>query len=253
MDLNKIFEAAASNKLTAYDSLSSQPLHPGEKGAHRERILSSFLSEYLPTRYSVSSGQIMDSVGTISRQCDIVIFDSSKCPLLFSSEEVRVFPCEPVLAAIEVKSSLSPSGLADAILNIGSIKRLHRPAGPIGGVVFSYRSTWHKSPVVQLAERLQQANADISPNEYVDIACILDAGIAALSSSEGLARIPSNPDDREILAYLELDKPILFWFFVLLLDLLDGQKSEAPDYGLYSRGLQIGTVRIYDVRPERPA
>lgn len=77
MDLNEVFEAIGSSMLTAFDGISSQIPHPGGKGAEREGVLSSFLAQYLPTRYSISSGQIMDLEGNISRQCDIVIYDST--------------------------------------------------------------------------------------------------------------------------------------------------------------------------------
>lgn len=95
---------------------------------------------------------------------------------------------------------------------------------------------------------MSSANAEMSPAEYLDIACILDAGVVTMTSAEGFARIPKNLDDRHILAFIKLEKPILFWFFVTLLDLLDGQRSEAPDYGRYSEGIEIGTVKQYPAR-----
>jgi len=56
--------------------------HSGEKGRESEEILKSFLNEYLPIKYSITTGFINRESG-VSNLCDIVIYDSSNCPIFF--------------------------------------------------------------------------------------------------------------------------------------------------------------------------
>ena len=62
MDIKKVFNAISQRMLIDFENMSSQINHPGEKGKAREVALSEFLKEYLPNRYSVSSGEIIDIV-----------------------------------------------------------------------------------------------------------------------------------------------------------------------------------------------
>jgi len=130
MKLTEVFEGLGTQMLADLDYIQSQIKHHGERGGQAEAVLREFLRQYLPSCYGVSRGEIVDTVGRTSRQCDLVIYDSSKCPLLVAGQDYQVFPVEPVVAVGEVKSVLTRVELKDAVNKIASVKRLRRGSSP---------------------------------------------------------------------------------------------------------------------------
>lgn len=104
--------------------LNSIVPHNSTKGTLNEDSLKSIIEKFIPKRYSVGSGIIIDSFGNSSKQIDIVIYDSSIYPSLFGQTSVSLFPVETVLAAIEVKTYLDNQKLKDVTENTKSIKKL---------------------------------------------------------------------------------------------------------------------------------
>ncbi len=213
-------------------------------GSEREEGLKAFFQAYLPARYTVSNGEIVDDSGQTSRQCDLVIYDRANCPLLLAGKAYRVFPVEPVFAVIEVKSVLTNSELDDAVEKIQSIKRLIRRNGLVAGVIFAYKSGRKKDPIGEIASRLQELHANMGPRSYVDLVCVLDSGVIQLVNNEGNSRIPPDWDTRQMIVWYELSIPPLLWFYIHLLDLLDGQATSNPNYKQYASILEIGVASI---------
>ena len=123
-----------------------------EKGDEREARLKAFLETYLPHKYAIGKGEIVDLAGNTSRQCDLVIYDRTISPILYSGKEFQIFLAEFVYAVIEVKSMLSYKELSAAIENIKSVKKLQRENGIIGGILFAYKSNikndeWKRYPI----------------------------------------------------------------------------------------------------------
>ena len=113
LNVKQIFEGIANTMLTDFDQIQSQIGHAGERGEDRETVVRDFLAKYLPKKYAIGSGQIIDRYGGISRQCDIVIYDALNCPLLLVKEGYQIFPVEAVLGVVEVKSILNSRSLED--------------------------------------------------------------------------------------------------------------------------------------------
>src|SRR4029077_9173682 len=104
--------------------------HGGELGSSREEVLRDFLRSYLPTKFDISTGFAFDSIGTISKQLDIVIADGSNCPRFENAGKKRFFPCESIVAVGQVKSRLgSVKEFHNALENLVSAKALDRSAG----------------------------------------------------------------------------------------------------------------------------
>lgn len=99
-------------------------VHPGEFGAYREAITKDFLRALVPQRMAIDSGFVITSTGSISTQCDLVIYDISATPLLQNENRQRFFPVESVCAVGEVKSVLSLADLKAALLKLASVKSL---------------------------------------------------------------------------------------------------------------------------------
>lgn len=241
MDIKQVYKAIGAQMLSDFESFHPQIKHLGERGSEREASLKAFLQLYLPTRYSLSSGEVVDSGLRVSHQCDLIIYDSTKCPVLLAGKDSRIFPAEPVLGVVEVKSVLSRNELKDAADKIRVVKNLERENGKIAGIIFAYKSAWKNNPIVHTVKCLQEIYGLVAPHEYIDLICILDSGVIDL--------YPYDEDykDKQMTAYFDLEVPVLLWFFIRMLDLLDKKPSNSPELERYlgKPPLSIGSAKFY--------
>ncbi|MEM9795151.1 MAG: DUF6602 domain-containing protein [Pseudomonadota bacterium] len=100
--------------------------HSGEIGTQVERAFHSALTKVLPERVGVSSGFVLDSVGGISSQLDIILYDKHGVPPIFQDGELGIFPAEAVYAAGEVKTRLGSKEISDAWDKCFKFKSLDR-------------------------------------------------------------------------------------------------------------------------------
>ena len=92
--------------------------HTGIIGEHRERIVNSFLKDFLPGKYSVGTGQFMSvefQRDFESNQSDIIIWDSIDYPKIHLQGTSDLFFAESVKMVVEVKSVFNKSELQDII------------------------------------------------------------------------------------------------------------------------------------------
>jgi hypothetical protein len=100
--------------------------HPGESGRAREQIITRFLQRLLPSGYEIGTGFVIDAVGGISRQVDLVVHRVGYHPVL-EIGGIRHFLVESVAAVVENKAAVdSVSDLRSALENVASVKRLDR-------------------------------------------------------------------------------------------------------------------------------
>ena len=105
--------------------------HPGEKGSATEENWRRLLRSYLPTRYQVASGFVVDVDGGVSDQIDVLILDNQYTPVLFESGGVRYFAAESLYAAFEVKQEINKQNIQYASAKLSSIRKLRRTSAPI--------------------------------------------------------------------------------------------------------------------------
>ena len=98
--------------------------HPGEFGTYREGIVRDFLQSFLPQRLAIDTGFIVNTLGEVSGQIDLVIYDPSLTPLLESKNRKRFFPIETVIAAGEVKSNVKRKEFKDGLIRLAKIKKM---------------------------------------------------------------------------------------------------------------------------------
>src|SRR5262249_29496697 len=126
--LEKLF--ASAGERMRHDLAERLVAHPGELGMGREEIIRDFLRRYLPKRFEISTGFAFDCHGNVSKQLDVVISDGSVATHFQTAGGVRYFPCESIVAAGQIKSSVTSLKEFDAAIdNIESAKRLDRSAG----------------------------------------------------------------------------------------------------------------------------
>nr|WP_315240995.1 DUF6602 domain-containing protein [uncultured Flavobacterium sp.] len=96
-----------TSKKIFWDEEKKKLVHPGEFGSYRETLIHNWLRLYIPKKYGISSGFVINSENKISTQCDIIIYDIFHTPQIQTVENQKFFPIETVLAVGEVKSDIN--------------------------------------------------------------------------------------------------------------------------------------------------
>lgn len=106
--------------------LANSIAHPAENGRAREQILADFFRRLLPSSYNISTGFVIDAIGGISKQVDLIIHRNDYYPV-FNIGGIKYFPVESVAVVIENKASITNTEkLHQALDNIKSVKALDR-------------------------------------------------------------------------------------------------------------------------------
>ena len=100
--------------------------HRLSAGENRQDLVERFLVEHLPKRFGVSTGLVISHDGLFSNQADLVVVDDQNNAPLYAEARNKLWPVEAVYALIEVKTSLTPSDLSDAIAKGRRFKALKR-------------------------------------------------------------------------------------------------------------------------------
>ena len=109
-----------------YD-ISSTIKHKGERGRQREHGLALVLKDILPEAYGVATGEIISAHDEqCSPQCDIIIYDRLRFPILGKTTSVQQVPYEAVYAVIEAKSIVDRAALLDAEAKFRAIRKIKR-------------------------------------------------------------------------------------------------------------------------------
>ena len=229
---------------------AEQVSHPGERGGLLEEALKNFLTNVLPSRVGIGSGQIVEALEKRpSNQIDIILYDALNYPLLLNEKPYQLFISESVLTVIEVKSTLNKTQLAKGLMNIASVKKLRkfplRAHAPTIGALFSYKTSW-KRPKSMLDNITKYTTAN--PMAIPDLICSLEPGfILAATNTMGVS--VSNmgtllagaekentfpPDKFVLIRPLEFSKEhVLLWFYLLLIDHLNRSLNIGVTMGQY--------------------
>lgn len=118
-DFTKFYESINREIIAIKDRVRSLigDANWGEDGRYREAVLKNVISKFLPKKYSMGTGFVINTNKEITNQIDIIIYDNS-FPVLFSEGDFVVVLADSVKGIIEVKSSIrSTSELIDIIKN----------------------------------------------------------------------------------------------------------------------------------------
>lgn len=107
-----------------YDENTQSLIHPGEYGMLRESVVRDLLTHFLPESFGVSQGFVVSPDGSVSNQCDIIIYSKLFSPKIHTAEQQRFFPVESVLAVGEVKSTADPHTLKSALEKLIRVKEM---------------------------------------------------------------------------------------------------------------------------------
>ncbi|MCU0693227.1 MAG: hypothetical protein MUF54_17685 [Polyangiaceae bacterium] len=129
--LREAFEAEQEVLRLQLELSAKSITHSGVMGAVNERHFIEVLRSYLPNRYAVADGIIVDSNGATSDQIDVVVFDRQYTPTLLDQQSHRFIPAEAVYCVLEVKPTLNKEYIEYAGAKAASVRKLERTSVPI--------------------------------------------------------------------------------------------------------------------------
>ena len=237
---------AGVHKLLALklDHAAQTITHDGERGSVTESAWIEVLRSYLPNRYAVNSGIVIDSEGHTSDQIDVVIYDLQYTPVLLTQEPHRYIPAEAVYAVLEAKPDINKQRLEYAGEKAASVRALKRTSVPIphAGGVFPAKLLF---PIVSgivaatvdwsdgFGERFLSvmASDELSGDRRIDCGCALSHGAFDMFASDVGMTFGTREAD------------LVFFLFRLLDKLQSLGTVPTIDWNAYANVLRVGKAR----------
>ncbi len=259
-------KAAAQKMLIDFETTKSVP-HNLTKGEAREAVvLKTFLKPYLPSRYSIARGIIVDIDNKHSKAQDLVIFDAFNSPILEDLEAAKLFFPESVFAIIEVKSLLTREELKDILEKSITVWELRRTVSPSltvapGIIVPSYQIATlcmgfcyvSKLTIKEARDELRNLRSKMPTSHALSLICILQdkngkAGLVVNVSADELAHIVTIPSPTSRLAVIEYDSAgdALMYMYLILMEHLRscGAIMPIPNLMEYAKASNSGSLRL---------
>lgn len=229
--LRTAFENVQRN-LRGQMELAAQSIsHAGTMGSVNEEHWIGLLRSYLPNRYEVATGIIIDSLGNRSDQIDAVIFDRHFTPTLLDQMNHRYIPAEAVYAIFECKPVIDKTYITYAQDKAASVRRLTRTSVAIAHAGGVYKPKAHfqilaglLAPRAAWVDGLGTSflrNLDTDVESSLDCVCALDQGC--------FDRYDGNP------LVVEQAAGMMYFLFRLLARLQGLGTVPAIDWAAYSR------------------
>ncbi|PEJ86610.1 hypothetical protein CN596_11455 [Bacillus toyonensis] len=240
--LKQSIYAAAKKMQIDFEQVTEHINHMGERGGSREEILLSYLRKYIPIKYEMNNGVIIDETGEQSRQQDIIIYDSFNSPVLLNMQSTKMVPIESVFSVIEVKSSLNKAEINKCVNNISSVKSLVKNSigginSPTAGFVFAFTSS---TSLETLLDNLVEANTQVEKHKQISAVCVLDKGIILNVSKKGLNDIVLLPNEDSTPAVIKnTAENNLMLFYLLLMQYLNQSSVSVPNLLRYANAGEL--------------
>lgn len=231
--LSKIMAVTRSKLQLDFEALGESFSHMGVRGSGGEAAVASFLKDKLPSRIGVTTGQVIDCTGAMSRQLDVILYDQDRTPMLFTSpnNSDNLVPAEGVIAVIEVKTRLTKSLLKDVYRNCQSVKSLTRTAylnRPPHVPSRVYGQDWIDVPIYYSLFAAKSDNMyagaindlqEGSPlHQRIDSVCYLDRGAnlnVSIASYRDSPVFSSTPSPNSGLADVVSEQGLMYWYGAL--------------------------------------
>lgn len=179
--------------------------HRLSAGENREDLVSDFLTAHLPKRFGVSSGMVISHDGIFSNQADLVVVDDQNNSPLYAQSRNKLWPIEAVYALIEVKTTLHPADIADAVAKgrrFKTMKRSFCEAGQGQRIFESLFVIWAFDSATSetVKANLELALAGVPRQEQPDLIVVPDKLVARSGSYLELSTIgqPNSPYRKQL-------------------------------------------------------
>jgi hypothetical protein len=264
----EIIKSAAKRMLIDFED-SQRIEHRLTKGRAREySVFEQFLRPYLPTRYSVGSGIVIDASSQQSRQQDLVVYDELYSPKLLDIESDKILFIESVISVLEVKSVINREELKDIIQKSASIWKLSKSPQPVISILpgmiwptshapilcigIGFESTLKLDAIPSL---IRETHQEVEAGYALSILCILKdrdgkAGLVLNVASNNLRQIQLIPSTSSRLSLVKCDSPgdALLHLYLLLMEHMrySGLITPGPNLLHYAElaGLKLPAMNI---------
>lgn len=160
--------------------------HSPSQGLVSENSWVKVFRSYLPKRYEVSTGTIVDSEGSKSDQIDIIIYDQHFTPILLDQSGHQYIPIEAIYAIFESKQHIDKGHLiysGDKARSVRKLKRTSIPIAHAGGQypakalfpiiagVIGRKAKWTDGLGASFKKNLPKTG-----NQFLDCGCALENG-----------------------------------------------------------------------------
>lgn len=222
--------------------MSTHFKHSALQGDVRENTLNNFLSSgMLPAKFSIGTGEIVSTKSAVSKQVDLIIYDSLNSTPLYLESVAQIYPIEMICGTVEVKSKLSKEKLLEGLENVKSIKVLADKDKPFG-IVFGHALSGNS--LNSLKDNLQEWEENNDLSSWPDLIVVNGEGVI-FHSKDGFGFTRDKEDST--LVYRDLNKETFFSFYSILLSLLQDynyKKYSILDY-YYSPTL-LGKYHVFN-------
>ena len=106
------------------------PYHPVAKGDVAEDTWRTLFRRFLPSRFSVESGFVIDAHDAISKQIDCIVYDRMFTPTFWGERGYTYVPAEAVHGVFEIKPHVNKPYLRQTSEVLESVRVLHRTSAP---------------------------------------------------------------------------------------------------------------------------
>ena len=185
-DLHKAFRGKQDSLRYILETGRDIVGHPGSIGDGTELHWRELLDEFLPKRYQVSEGFVVDSTGKRSQQIDVIVHDRTFSPLLWEHGGHMYVPAESVYAIFEVKQDHTLDDIKAAGKKAASVRELVRTQGEFGWLkgaaikepfpilagLLTVSSGWKPA----FGDPFYSALAGLEDDKYLDLGCALSEG-----------------------------------------------------------------------------
>ena len=229
--LKEAFVQVQANLGAAIKLASHSISHPGVMGSVNEEHWLELFRQYLPNRYEVATGIVIDSHGNRSEQIDLVVFDRHFTPTLLNQKNHRYIPAEAVYGVFECKPTIDKDYLTYAQKKAASVRRMHRTSVPITHAGGTYQPKPHfrilagiLAPAASWSDGLGAAferNLSDDPEHVLDCGVALEHGCFDLYDCS--------------LVIMREEGALIFFLFRLLARLQSLGSVQAIDWSAYSR------------------
>lgn len=231
--VSEVLDATAQEMRARLDKSQAGQRHSGLRGDSAEEIVRDMLRDYLPQSLGVTIGEVIDSLGNVSGQADVIVYDALRTPMLFSSVQgaSHTVPIEGVLGVIEIKSHLQKKDLPQLISHAGKLASLQKRAHLTTAITPTYSfygQTVTSFPAIYsvfafksdgtYTEELNAAQDDIPLHERVANMVCLDRGLVInvalpnLATHSGRPKFSATPLPDSRLAFTTQNDALVPWF-----------------------------------------
>jgi hypothetical protein len=150
--------------------------HYPTQGQENEAALARLLRAFVPRRFGVGTGMVIDRHDRYSRQTDIVLFEQADEPAILAQTTQLLHPIEGVRACIEVKTRLRADSTDDCRVKKSALCELETATpNPDGSLLPLFIVLAYDSQLAPTAIHTKFASAPVESRP--DLYCILEPGI----------------------------------------------------------------------------